>query len=415
MSLANKVSSIRWNAFMGRDSPSNAPNVPTFSMRPDINYDYQYKDRSIIVPMINRIALDAASIDVKHVITDTEGNYLTDVKSWLNMCITLSANLDQTARAFWQDHYFSLLDEGCDAICPVDTDDDPNKTNGFTIYNLRVGKIVNWSAQKVQVRLYDERDGNKYDIWYDKSAVAIVENPFFPVMNASNSTLKRLARKTAILDKIDSDASKGRLDLIIQLPYLVKTQARKRQAEERRADIERQLANSKYGIAYTDATEKVTQLNRPIENTLPDQIKELTAQLQSQMYMDETIMNGTADEKTMNNYYKRVIEVLVAVTVDEMNRKFFTKTARTQGHCIKFFRDPLELISAEGLANIADSYTRNAIATSNEIRQKLGFKPSEQPIADQLSNKNLYDEGFETGAESEEPNDGYTDDDIGFH
>lgn len=309
--------------------------------------------------------------------------------SSLNNCLTLEANIDQTARAFMQDIYSSLLDEGCVAIVPVDTTLDPNISNSYDILSMRTGQIIDWRTDSVKVRLYNEISGRKEDIWLAKKNIGIVENPLYAVINEPNSTMQRLIRKLSLLDGVDEQASSGKLDLIIQLPYVIKTEARKKQAEERRKDIEEQLSGSKYGIAYTDGTEKITQLNRSVENNLMKQIEYLTSMLYSQLGITQTIMDGTADDKTMLNYYSRTIEPMVAAVADEMKRKFLTKTARTQGQSIRYYRDPFKLVPVSDLAEIADKLTRNEILTSNEMRQIIGMKPSDDPKADMLINSNI--------------------------
>jgi hypothetical protein len=303
--------------------------------------------------------------------------------------LTLEANIDQTARAFMQDIYSSLLDEGCVAIVPVDTTLDPNISNSYDILSMRTGQIIDWRTDSVKVRLYNEISGRKEDIWLAKKNIGIVENPLYAVINEPNSTMQRLIRKLSLLDGVDEQASSGKLDLIIQLPYVIKTEARKKQAEERRKDIEEQLSGSKYGIAYTDGTEKITQLNRSVENNLMKQIEYLTSMLYSQLGITQTIMDGTADDKTMLNYYSRTIEPMVAAVADEMKRKFLTKTARTQGQSIRYYRDPFKLVPVSDLAEIADKLTRNEILTSNEMRQIIGMKPSDDPKADMLINSNI--------------------------
>ena len=333
--------------------------------------------------------MDAAAIDIKHVRLDKEGRYESDVDSTLNNCLSVEANIDQTSRAFMQDIFMSMLDEGCIAIVPVDADIDPKITDSYKILSMRTGKILEWRPKSVKVRLYDDRTGNKREIWVPKKTVAIVENPLYSVINERNSTMQRLIRKLNILDAIDEQSGSGKLDLIIQLPYVVKTPARRQQAEERRKDIENQLSGSKYGVAYTDGTERITQLNRPVENNLMKQIEYLTSMLYSQLGITQTILDGSADEKTMTNYYNRTIEPLVSTVVEEMRRKFLTKTARSQKQSIIFFRDPFKLVPIGQLADIADTFTRNEILSSNEIRQIIGRKPSSDPKADQLINSNI--------------------------
>lgn len=379
-----------WNAFRNRE--------PTKVFQ-DIGYGYSYRpdrfrltrgnERSIVTSVYNRIALDVAAIDIQHVQLDAEGQFCDVVQSGLNNCLSTEANLDQTGRAFIQDAVMSMMDEGCIAIVPVDTDDDPDDTTGYQILSMRVGRIRDWYPKHVRVELYNEEKGRKQDIVVPKSTVAIVENPLYAVINEPNSTMHRLIRKLNLLDAVDEQSSSGKLDLIIQLPYVIKTEARRKQAEKRRKDIEQQLAGSKYGIAYTDGTERITQLNRSLENNLMKQIEYLTSMLYSQLGITQSILDGTADDKTMLNYYNRTIEPIIAAIVDEMKRKFLSKTARSQNKSIKFFRDPFKLVPVADLAEISDKFTRNEIATSNEIRQVIGWKPSNDPKADELRNSNL--------------------------
>jgi hypothetical protein len=346
-------------------------------------------ERSIVVSVYNRIALDVASIDIMHVKLDDNGRFVEEMDTSLNECLTLSANMDQTAKAFIQDAVMSMMDEGCIAIVPVDTTINPNISGSYDINSLRVGQILEWRPQHVKVRIYNDKTGQKEDLLLPKSMVAIIENPLYAVINEPNSTMQRLIRKLNLLDVIDEQSGSGKLDLIIQLPYVIKSEARKQQAENRRKEIEMQLTGSKYGIAYTDGTEKITQLNRPVENNLMKQIEYLTSMLYGQLGITQTILDGTADDKTMLNYYNRTIEPIVSAIVDEMKRKFLTKTARTRKQDIVYFRDPFKLVPVNDLAEIADKLTRNEIATSNEIRQIMGWKPSEDPDADELRNKNL--------------------------
>ena len=379
-----------WNAFRNRE--------PTKVFQ-DIGYGYSYRpdrfrltrgnERSIVTSVYNRIALDVAAIDIQHVKLDAEGQFCDVVQSGLNNCLSTEANLDQTGRAFIQDAVMSMMDEGCIAIVPVDTDDDPDDTTGYQILSMRVGRIRDWYPKHIRVELYNEETGRKQDIVVPKSTVAIVENPLYAVINEPNSTMQRLIRKLNLLDAVDEQSSSGKLDLIIQLPYVIKTEARRKQAEKRRKDIEQQLAGSKYGIAYTDGTERITQLNRSLENNLMKQIEYLTSMLYSQLGITQSILDGTADDKTMLNYYNRTIEPIIAAIVDEMKRKFLSKTARSQNKSIKFFRDPFKLVPVADLAEISDKFTRNEIATSNEIRQVIGWKPSDDPKADELRNSNL--------------------------
>lgn len=379
-----------WNAFVNnRDPTIQYRSEYTYSYRPDRVRFSRANERSIVNSIYNRIALDVAAITIRHCRLDENGRYLEDVKSGLNDCLTLEPNIDQTSRSFIQDVVMSMLDEGSVAIVPVDTDLDPKITGSYDILSLRTAKIVEWRATDVKVRLLNDKNGKKEEIILPKKMVAIIENPLYAVINEPNSTLKRLSRKLALLDITDENAASGKLDLIIQLPYVIKTTARREEAENRRKDIEMQLAGSKYGVAYTDGTEKITQLNRPIENNLMGQVEYLTNQLFSQLGITQSILDGTADEKTMLNYYSRTIEPIISSIVDEMKRKFLTKTARTRGQSIMFFRDPFKLVPVNDIAEIADKFTRNEIMTSNEIRQIVGMKPSDDPKADQLINSNL--------------------------
>lgn len=381
-----------WNAFLNKD--------PT--------YGYQYRDlgtsstsrpdrirltigneKSIISSIYNRIAIDVAAISVQHVRLDQNGRFIETVKSGLNEALTVSANIDQTGRAFMQDVVMSMFDEGCVAIIPVDTTIDPTLSNSYDIQTLRTGQILQWYPKHVLVRVYNERIGRKEDIVLPKDLICIVENPLYAVMNEPNSTLKRLIAKLNLLDAIDQQSGSGKLDLIIQLPYVIKTPARKEQAEIRRQDIEAQLAGSKYGIAYTDGTEKVTQLNRPAENNLMAQITYLTSMLYGQLGLTESVFDGTADEKTMLNYHNRTVEPILSAITYEMKRKFLTKTARSQYQSIEFYRDPFKLVPVNNMADIADKFTRNEILTSNEIRSVIGLRASNDPRADELVNKNI--------------------------
>lgn len=392
-----------WNAFRNRD-PTYTYNVevgPGDYRRPDRPRLTRGNERSIINAIIARIAIDCAQIDIKHVMVDDEGRYLETVNSGLNHCLNVEANLDQSGRAFLQDAYMSMLDEGVVALAPIDTDYDPD-TGSYDICTMRTGKIVQWHPAHVRVNAYDERDGKRHDILLSKRTTAIVENPLYSIMNEPNSTLQRLIRKLNLLDAVDEQSSSGKLDLIIQLPYVVKTPTRKEQAENRRKELEDQLAGSKYGIAYTDGTERITQLNRPIENNLMKQVEYLTNMLYSQLGITQSVMDGTADEQTMLNYYHRTIEPIISAVVDEMKRKFLTKTARTRKHSIQFFRDPFKLVPVGQMAEIADKMTRNEIMTSNEIRQEIGLKPSKDPEADKLRNKNLSAPVGATGEPTEE-------------
>ena len=396
-----------WNAFRNRDPTQDfRDSGMTYYYRPDRPRFTRGNERSIMTSVLNRIALDVSAIDIFHVKLDKNGRFLTVIESGLNNCLTLSANADQTGRAFKQDAVMSMLDEGCVAIVPVDTSIDPNKSDSYQIDTMRVGKIIQWRPQHVQVRLYNEQTGKKEELWLPKRSVAIIENPLYAVMNEPNSTMQRLIKKLALLDVTDEQTASGKLDLIIQLPYVIKTEARRQQAESRRKDIEMQLAGSKYGIAYTDGTERITQLNRSVENNLMKQVEYLTNQLYSQLGITQAILDGTADEKTMLNYYSRTIEPIISAIVDEMKRKFLTKTARTQRQSIQFFRDPFKLVPVGDIAEIADKFTRNEIMTSNEIRQIVGMRPSDDPKADELRNSNIskqkddpMNQPYETGDE----------------
>lgn len=379
-----------WNAFRNREPTKVFQDIGYgYSYRPDRFHLTRGNERSIVTSVYNRIALDVAAIDIRHVQLDAEGRFCDVVQSGLNNCLSTEANLDQTGRAFIQDAVMSMMDEGCIAIVPVDTDDDPDDTTGYQILSMRVGRIRDWYPKHIRVELYNEETGRKQDIVVPKSTVAIVENPLYAVINEPNSTMQRLIRKLNLLDAVDEQSSSGKLDLIIQLPYVIKTETRRKQAEKRRKDIEQQLAGSKYGIAYTDGTERITQLNRSLENNLMKQIEYLTSMLYSQLGITQSILDGTADDKTMLNYYNRTIEPIIAAIVDEMKRKFLSKTARSQNKSIKFFRDPFKLVPVADLAEISDKFTRNEIATSNEIRQVIGWKPSDDPKADELRNSNL--------------------------
>lgn len=379
-----------WNAFVNKDPTFNNRDYSMGSYRrPDRVRLTRGNERSIVTSVLNRIAIDVASISIKHCRLDENDRFKEVVDSSLNNCLTLEANLDQTARAFIQDAVMSMFDEGSVAIVPVDTTGDPNKTGSYDVETMRTGKIVEWYPQHVKVSVYNERIGRREEIFMDKSAVAIIENPLYAVMNEPNSTLQRLMRKLVLLDSVDEQTSSGKLDLIIQLPYVVKSEARKQQANQRREDIERQLSGSRYGIAYTDGTEKITQLNRPVENNLMKQIEYLTSMLYSQLGITQSVLDGTADEKTMLNYNNRTIEPIISAIVDEMKRKFLTKTARTKKQTILFFRDPFRLVPINDIAEIADKFTRNEIMTKNEFRQVIGMKPSDDPKADMLVNSNI--------------------------
>ena len=380
-----------WNAFLNKDPTYNYRDLggPSYGYRPDRMRFTRGNERSIVTSVYNRIALDAASIDIMHVQLDKDNRFESIRESALNECLTRNANIDQTGRAFIQDVVMSMLDEGCVAIVPVDTTFNPDVTNSYDINTIRTAKIVEWYPAHVKVNLYNDRTGRKEDLILPKKTVAIIENPLYAVINEPNSTMQRLIRKLNLLDVIDEQSGSGKLDLIIQLPYVIKTDARRQQAEQRRKDIEMQLSGSKYGIAYTDGTERITQLNRSVDNNLMKQIEYLTSMLYSQLGITQAILDGSADDKTMLNYYNRTIEPIVSAIVDEIQRKFLTKTAITQKQAIAYFRDPFRLVPVNEIAEIADKFTRNEIMTSNEIRQIVGMKPSKDPNADELRNKNL--------------------------
>lgn len=376
-----------WNAFINNKDPTLRPG-PSYSYRPDRARFTRGNERSIVTSIFNRIAMDASSIDIEHVRVDKDGRFTGIIDSGLNNCLTLEANIDQTGRAFMQDAVMSMLDEGVVALVPIDTTLDIN-TNSFDVETIRVGKIMEWYPQHIKVRVYDENSGTKKDVVVPKRSVAVVENPFYSVINEHNSTMQRLIRKLNLLDAIDEQSGSGKLDLIIQLPYVLKGEQRIKNAEDRRSTLERQLNNSKLGIGYIDSTEHVIQLNRSLDNNLMKQIEYLQSMLYSQLGITQSILDGTADEKTMLNYFSRTIEPIVFAIACEMKRKFLSKTARTQGQSIFYFRDPFKLVPVTELADIADKLTRNEIASSNEMRQKIGWKPSTDPKADELRNKNL--------------------------
>lgn len=378
-----------WNAFTGNIQMNYRDLGMSYPYRADRPRMSRGNERSIVTSVYNRIALDVAALNVQHVRLDENGRFLSVIDDGLNNCLTLEANVDQTARSFIQDVVISMFDEGSVAIVPVDTTTDPNVSGSYDIQSLRVGQILDWYPQYIRTRVYNEQTGRKEDIVVPKSAVAIIENPLYAVINEPNSTMQRLIRKLNLLDVIDEQSGSGKLDLIIQLPYVIKTEAKRQQAENRRKDIERQLSGSKYGVAYTDGTEHITQLNRSVNNNLMSQIEYLTSMLYSQLGITQSILDGTADEKTMLNYNNRTIEPIISAIVDEMKRKFLTKTARSQRQSISFFRDPFKLVPVNEIAEIADKFTRNEIMTSNEIRQVVGMKPSDDPRADELRNKNL--------------------------
>ena len=383
-----------WNAFLNKDPTSYYQNLGiSYSNRPDRPRLSQGNERSIVTSIFNRIALDVASLTIQHVRLDGEGRFLEVIDSGLNECLTVEANIDQSAQAFMQDVVLSMFDEGCVAIVPIDTTIDPNISGSYDINSMRVAKILEWYPRHVRVRVYNDRTGYKEDKVVPKNMVAIIENPIYAIVNERNSTMQRLIRKLNLLDVIDEQSGSGKLDLIIQLPYTIKTEARRQQAESRRKDIEQQLAGSKYGIAYTDGTEHITQLNRAVENNLMSQIEYLTSMVYAQLGITTGVLDGTANETTMLNYYNRTVEPIVSAIVGEMIRTFLTKTARSQKQSIAYFRDPFKLVPVSEIAEIADKLTRNEIATSNEIRQEIGWKPSKDPVADELRNKNLNPSG----------------------
>lgn len=387
MSIGSRIKNA-WNAFI-----NNTPNISyDYSgsyYRPDRLRLSRGNERTIVTSVFNRIAVDVSSINIYHCQLDENDRLVSYMDSHLNKCLTIEANIDQTARAFMVDVVMSMMDEGCVAIIPTDTTLNPNLSDSYDILSMRTGKIVQWYPTKVTVEVYNEKKGQKQQITLDKKTVAIIENPFFSIMNEPNSTLQRLMRKLVLLDAVDEETSSGKLDLIIQLPYTIRSELRKQQAEERRKNIEEQLAGSKYGIAYADSTEKITQLNRPLENNLMKQIEYLTSMLYSQLGITEDILNGKADEQTMLNYYSRTIEPIITAITSEMTRKFLSKTAITQRKTIAFFRDPFKLVPLNNIADIADKFTRNEILSSNELRQIIGIKPSDDPKANMLTNSNI--------------------------
>lgn len=378
-----------YNAFMGRAPTNRTYYYGGSGSRPDRTRHRIQNERSIVNSIINRIAVDAASIDVKHVRVDDDGDYVETMNSRLNRVLTSDANIDQTGRAMLQDLIYSMLDEGCVALVPTDLTADPNFTDAYEVIEARVGKIVEWFPKYVLVEVYNEETGRKDQLLLEKRYTPIVENPFYSIMNESNSTLRRLIRVLNQLDQVNEQNSAGKMDLIVQLPYLVKGDSKKRQAEERRKNIEAQLTGSQYGIAYIDGTEKVIQLNRPVENNLWNQAKELKEDLFNQMGLTMVILNGTADDKTMLNYYSRIIEPILTAIVEEIERKWISRTAQSQNQGIRFFRDPFKLVPVGDLAEISDKLTRNEIMSSNEIRVRVGLPPSKDPKADQLINSNL--------------------------
>ena len=415
--MAEKLSSRiknAWNAFFNKDPVDYSDIGASYSYRPDRVRLTRGNDRTIITSVYNRIALDVAAIQFKHARLNSDERYVETIDSHLNSCLNLEANIDQTGRSLIQDIVMSMLDEGCVAVVPTDTLKNPKLTNSYDILTLRTGKIIQWFPKNVQVQVYNENTGKKEEIILPKSMVSIIENPLYAVINEPNSTMQRLIRKLSLLDAVDEESSSGKLDLIIQLPYTIKTEQRRQQAENRRKDIEMQLRGSKYGIAYTDGTERITQLNRPLENNLMKQIEYLTSMLYSQLGISQAVLEGTADEATMLNYYNRTIEPIVSAIVDEMKRKFLTKTARSQMQTITFFRDPFKLVPVEKLANIADTFTRNEILSSNEVRQIIGRKPSDDPKADQLINSNINQSNNNQEEKVEEQDEGHEEDPRGL-
>ena len=378
-----------WNAFTSRDPTQYIITGPGYSSRPDRPRLSRGNEKSIATSIFNRIALDVSSVSIKHCRLDKNGRYVEDIDSGLNNCLTLEANKDQTGRAFIQDAVLSMLDEGCVALVPVETTIDPKNSNSYQIDSMRTGKITEWYPDMVRVRLYNDQTGEKEEILLPKSQVAIIENPLYAVVNDYNSTMQRLIRKLSLLDVTDEQTASGKLDLIIQLPYVIKTETRREQVERRRKDIIKQLAGSQYGIAYTDGTEKITQLNRSLENNLLKQVEYLTNMVYSQLGITQSVLDGTADEKTMLNYTNRTVEPIISAIVDELKRRFLTKTARSQLQSIVYFRDPFRLVPVNDIAEIADKFTRNEIMTSNEIRQIVGMQPSKDPKADELVNSNI--------------------------
>ena len=391
--MADPLSVIKhaWGLFTNTNNknPTVKPEGSSYTISPTRPRFTRGNERTIVTSVYNRIAIDASNIDIMHVRLDDEGRFKEPIKSNLNNCLTVEANIDQTSRAFMLDVVISLLDEGCVAVVPVKTTLNPNNTESYDIEELRTGRIMEWFPKHVLVRLYNDETGMYQDITLPKSQVAIIENPLYTIMNEPNSTMQRLIHKLSLLDIIDEESSSGKMDLIIQLPYIIKNDTKRSQAEERRKQIEDQLRGSRYGVAYIDGTEKVTQLNRSVENNILKQVEYLTNLLYSQLGLTQTIMDGTADENAMNNYYNRTVEPVVSAIVDEFHRKFLTKTARTQGQAIMFFRDPFKLMSVTAIADTADKFTRNELLSSNEFRQIIGRKPSTDPKADMLLNKNI--------------------------
>ena len=401
----NLISRLKhsWNAFMNRDPTYDYINTgPGYSSRPDRPRFTRGNERTIVTAIYNRIALDVASINISHCKVDNNGRFIETINSSLNKCLNLEANLDQTGRAFVQDIVMSMLDEGSVAIVPVETDISPSKTESYKILSMRTGKIIEWYPNHVKIRLYDERDGEKKDIKLEKKSVAIIENPLYAVINEHNSTMQRLMRKLALLASMDERMSTGKLDMIIQLPYVIKSETRRKEAERRRKELEEQMSGSTYGIGYIDGTERIVQLNRSLDNNLVKQVEQLTSQLYSQLGITQAILDSSASEEEMLNYYSRTIEPIISAIVDEMKRKFLTKTARTQNQTIKFFRDPFRLVPLSKLAEIAGTFTQNEIITANEVRQIIGMKPSDDPKADQLVNSNINQTGLGAGIEDQQ-------------
>ena len=393
-----------WNLFTYEENPKrrSQTGVSYYSNPNRVRFS-RGNERTIVTSVYNRIALDAAAIEIRHVKMDENNRFVDYIDSGLDNCLSVEANIDQTSRSFIQDIVSSMLDEGCVAVVPIETTLDPNVTNSYDIKTMRVGKITQWYPDRVTVSLYNDLTGTREEVTIPKRQVAIIENPLYSVMNEPNSTMQRLIKKLSLMDSADEEIASGNLDLIIQLPYAVKTEAKRNLAEARRKEVEEQLNGARYGVAYIDGTEHVTQLNRPVENNLMKQVEYLTAQLYAQLGLTQTIMDGSADENTMNNYYNRTIEPILSAIVDEFNRKFLTKTARTQKQSVMFFRDPFKLIPVSQISEFADKFTRNEIMTSNEIRQLVGFKPSDDPGADELRNKNLSQSSEEIANKNKEP------------
>ena len=402
-----------WNAFLNNDVRTRYQDMGYYSSyKPDRVRFTRGNERSIVTSVYNRLALDASAMAIKHVRLDDNGRFTEEINSGLQNCLNIEANIDQTGRAFLQDVVMSMLDEGCVAIVPVDTTLNPNLSGSYDINTMRTAKILEWYPAHVRVKVYNDRKGIHEELTLPKANIAIIENPLYAVINEPNSTMQRLIRKLNLLDVVDEQSSAGKLDLIIQLPYVIKSEARRQQAEARRKDIEMQLAGSKYGIAYTDGTERITQLNRPAENNLMNQVQYLTDMLYSQLGLTQSILDGSADDKTMLNYYNRTIEPILSAIVDEMKRKFLTKTARAQKQTIMYFRDPFKLVPVNDIAEIADKFTRNEIMTSNEIRQIVGMKPSKDPEADKLRNKNLNKSAEEMKEQPTQPEKEVSDKDV---